>query len=65
MVDEDDFDNRRIPIDTFSPITSATIVQTFAEKLSVLKHSDNVKMFFLWYCVIPVGFYIKIIFYTC
>ncbi|KAK2551062.1 hypothetical protein P5673_028124, partial [Acropora cervicornis] len=52
MVDKDDFDKRRIPIDDFSPITITTIVQTFAEKLSALRHGDNVKMFILWYCVI-------------
>ncbi|XP_067018843.1 uncharacterized protein [Acropora muricata] len=63
MVDKDDFDKRRIPIDDFSPITITTIVQTFAEKLSALRHGDNVKMFILWYCVIPIFFYIKVILY--
>ncbi|XP_068743032.1 uncharacterized protein [Montipora capricornis] len=63
VVDEVDFDKRRIPIDDFSPITMAAIVKTFAEKLSASRHGDNIKMFFLWYCVIPIFFYIKVILY--
>lgn len=63
VVHEGEFDNKRIPVDNFSPITSGAIVQILAKKLTALSHSVNIKWFFLWYCVIPLVFYIKVFLY--
>ena len=63
VVHEGEFDSKRIPVDDFSPVTSRAIVQTFAKKLTALSHSINIKCFFLWYCVVPLFFYIKVILY--
>ena len=49
-----------IPVDDLSPITFAMIARKCAEKLPTLSHGFNVKLFFLWYCVIPIFFYIKL-----
>ena len=65
--EKSDFDHRKlheIPVDDLSPITCATIFRTFAEKLPKLNHGFNVKLFFHWYCVIPIFFYIKVLLYV-
>ena len=61
--EEDSVIERRIPVDDLTPVTTETIVRTFAKKLPTLKHGFNVKLIFLWYCVIPVFFYIKVVLY--
>ena len=56
-------DGQRIPVDDLCPVTVETIVRTFAKKLPTLNHGFNVKLIFLWYCVIPIFFYIKVVLY--
>lgn len=52
-----------IPVDDLSPITCAMMARICAKKLPTLSHGFNVKLFFLWYCVIPIFFYIKLALY--
>ncbi len=54
---------KKIPVDDLSPITCAMMARICAEKLPTLSHGFNVKLFFLWYCVIPIFFYIKLVLY--
>lgn len=54
---------KRIPIDDLSPITLAMMVRNCVKILPTLSHGSNVKLFFIWYCVIPIFFYIKIVLY--
>ena len=61
--EEDGVIGQRIPVDDLSPVTVETIVRTFAKKLPTLNHGFNVKLIFLWYCVIPVFLYIKVVLY--
>ena len=53
----------KIPIDDLSPITLAMMVRNCVKMLPTLSHGFNVKLFFIWYCVIPIFFYIKIVLY--
>lgn len=52
-----------IPVDDLSPITFAMMIRQCSHKLPTLSHGFNVKLFFIWYCVIPIFFYIKIVLY--
>lgn len=52
-----------IPIDDLSPITFAMMVRNCVKMLPTLSHGFNVKLFFIWYCVIPIFFYIKLVLY--
>ena len=52
-----------IPIDDSSPVTLATMVRNCLKMLPTLSHGFNVKLFFIWYCVIPIFFYIKLALY--
>lgn len=52
-----------IPVDDSSPITFAVIVSKCAERLTFLKHGLNVKLILLWYCVLPIIFYVKLALY--
>lgn len=61
--EEDGVFGQKIPVDDLSPVTVETIVRTFAKKLPTLNHGFNVKLIFLWYFVIPVFFYIKVVLY--
>lgn len=58
---EETFNNREksfeyIPVDDLSPVTCAMIFRKCAEKLPNLSHAFNVKLFFLWYCIVPIFF---------
>ena len=54
----------KIPIDDLSPITlAAMMVRNCVKMLLTLRHGFNLKLFFIWYCVIPIFFYIKIVLY--
>ena len=62
---EGTFNNREksfehIPVDDLSPVTCAMIARQCAENLPNLSHAFNVKLFFLWYCIVPIFFYIKV-----
>ena len=52
-----------ISIDDLSPITLAMMARNCVKMLPTLSHGFNVKLFFIWYCVIPIFFYIKIVLY--
>ena len=52
-----------IPIDDLSPITLAMMVRKCVKILPTLSHGFNVKLFFIWYCIIPLFFYLKIVLY--
>ena len=53
----------RIPVDDFSPITLAMMVRECVKILPTIGHGFNVKLFFIWYCVIPIFFYLKLLLY--
>ena len=52
-----------IPVDDSSPITFAVIVRNCTERLTFLKHGFNVKLILLWYCALPIIFYVKLALY--
>ena len=52
-----------IPIDDLSPITLVMMIRNSVKMLPTLSHGFHVKLFLIWYCVIPIFFYIKIVLY--